>query len=264
MFAWLLWLPFVLYGFGILQLSATLQSLMMPSVALGAFSPLAAAVILILKKERLPGLKRFFKRTMDFRIKPIYYLLAIVVPTLITAAAHYLVNIMKLDVLPDNLFPEDLKIPVIVLVIPYFIFILIAGGGQEEFGWRGFAQEPMQQRHGILRGSILLGLIWSIWHLPLWFMPGEGHTYYSFLAFSIYTTSISVIIGWYYNASDKKMVIPWLIHAAGNVAVPFFPVLHLEPVPQPGYWVWTSLNVLVATSLSLWYMRANSKLSKAY
>jgi len=55
-----------------------------------------------------------------------------------------------------------------------------------------------------------------------------------------------------------------LIHAAGNVAVPFFPVLHLEAVPQPGYWVWTSLNVLVAIGLSLWYMRANSKLSKAY
>ncbi len=127
--------------------------------------------------------------------KPLYYVLAFLIPLLITASAHYMVNLTGIDRLPANLFPENLAIPVIVLIVPYFIFILIAGGGQEEFGWRGYAQEPLQQRFGILGGSMLLGAAWGLWHLPLWFMPGEGHAYYSFFAFLIFIISMSVSIG---------------------------------------------------------------------
>jgi hypothetical protein len=254
-YSWLLWLPFVLQGFGVVQLSEPVKSLMTPAVALGAFGPLFSAVILIAHKDRWLGLKKFFRDALVFRIKMVYYLLALLVPLLITVAAHYIVNFTNIDTLPDNLFPDNLTVPVIVLIIPYFIFILFAGGGQEEFGWRGYAQEPLQQRFGILKASILIGIVWGVWHLPLWFMPNEGHTYYSFFAFFIFTVSLSVIIGWLYNASGKKVVIPWLLHAMSNVSVPFFPILHLANVPQPGYWVWVGLHVLVAIGLTVWFMR---------
>jgi hypothetical protein len=253
--SWSLWLPFVLWGFGVIQLSESIVSLMTPSVVLGAFGPMLAAVILIARKKGRHGVREFFRNAFSFRVKPKYYVLAFLLPVLITAVAHYLVNFTGIDILPANLFPEGLPVPVIALVIPYFIFILVAGGGQEEFGWRGYAQEPMQQRFGILGGSILLGIAWGVWHLPLWFMPGEGHAYYSFFAFLLYTISTSVIIGWLYNASGKKFIIPWIIHASGNVAVPFFPVLHLEDLPQPGYWVWVGINFLVATCMTVWYMK---------
>lgn len=254
-FSWLLWSPFVLSGFGIIHLPESISSLMTLAVMLGAFGPMIAAMILIGQKEGRSGIKTFFRNAFSFRIKPIYYLTAVLIPVLITAVAHYFVNIVGIDVLPDNLFPENLTIPVIVLVIPYFILILIAGGGQEEFGWRGYAQQPLQERFGILGGSIILGLIWGIWHLPLWFMPGEGHAYYSFFAFLIYTVSTSIIIAWLYNASGKKLMIALIIHTTGNVAVPFFPIMHMADVPQPGYWVWVSVSMLVAIGLTIWYKR---------
>ncbi len=259
-YSWLLWLPFVLSGFGIITLSDTITSLMTLAVMLGAFGPLLAAVILIGTKEGSTGIKDYFRKAFSFRIKPVYYVLAFILPLLITAVSHYIVNFTGIDVLPDNLFPENISVPVFILIIPYFLFILIAGGGQEEFGWRGYAQQPLQQRFGILGGSILLGIIWSVWHLPLWFMPGEGHTYYSFFAFSLYTISTAVIIGWLYNASGKKLIIAWIIHAMGNVAVPFFPILHMEDVPQPGYWIWVTVNITVAIGLSIWYMRKSKRL----
>ena len=86
-------------------------------------------------------------------------------------------------------------------------------------------------------------------------MPGEGHTYYSFFAFLIYVVSTSVSIGWLYNASGKKLIIPLIIHTAGNVSVPFFPILHLASVPQPGYWVWAGANVIMAVCLTLWFRK---------
>lgn len=255
LFSWLLWLPFVLSGFGVLKLSETISSLTTLAVMIGAFGPLVSAVILIGRKEGRIGVKKFFRQAFSFRSKLIYFAFAIFMPFLITAVAHYFVVFTGLDILPNNLFPEELTVPVIVLVVPYFLFILIAGGGQEEFGWRGFAQKPLQKQFGILLGSILLGIVWGVWHLPLWFMPGEGHAYYSFWAFLIYTMSTSVIIGWLYNASGKKLVVAWIFHAAGNVAVPFFPIMHMANVPQPGYWVWVSVSTFVAICVSVWYTK---------
>ncbi len=254
-FSWLLWTPFVLSGFGVIQPSETLSSMMMPAIMLGAFGPFLSAVILIVYNSGWSGVGKFFRHTLNLHIKPLYYVLAFLIPLLITAIAHYMVNLTGIDRLPANLFPENLAIPVIVLIVPYFIFILIAGGGQEEFGWRGYAQEPLQQRFGILGGSMFLGAVWGLWHLPLWFMPGEGHAYYSFFAFLIFTISMSVSIGWLYNASDKKLIIPWIFHTVSNVSVPFFPILHSADVPQPGYWVWAGVNILVALYLTLWYRK---------
>ena len=258
--AWLLWLPFVLAGFGVIKLTELVSSLTTPAVALGAFAPLVAAIILIVRKEGWTGVKTFFRKAFSFRIKPIYYVVALLLPLLITAVSHYIVNFTGIDILPANLFPEDLPVPVIVLIIPYFLFILIAGGGQEEFGWRGYAQQPLQQRFGVLGGSAVLGIVWGMWHIPLWFMPGEGHTYYSFLPFLLFIISLSVMIGWLYNASGKKLLIPWLMHTISNVSVPLFPILHLADVPQPGYWVWVGVNVIVAICMTIWYMRKPQKL----
>ena len=42
----------------------------------------------------------------------------------------------------------------------------------EEIGWRGYALPRLAARFGFARGSILLGLIWACWHLPLFFIPG--------------------------------------------------------------------------------------------
>lgn len=52
-----------------------------------------------------------------------------------------------------------LPIPAIILIVPYFLMMLIVGGGQEEFGWRGYAQEPLQERFGVVGGSIVLGVV---------------------------------------------------------------------------------------------------------
>lgn len=254
-FSWLLWLPFVLWGFGVIELNESVASLMTLAVMLGAFGPVVAAVILVGHEEGKLGVKQYFKRAFTFRVKPKYYVIALLLPLILTAAAHYFVNFTGIDILPDNLMPEGLTIPLVALIIPYFVFILLAGGGQEEFGWRGYAQEPLQERYGILGGSIFLGIAWGIWHLPLWFMPGEGHAYYSFFAFLVFTVSMSVIIGWLYNASGKRLVIPWIMHAVSNVSVPLFPVLHLADADQPGYWVWVVVNVLAAVFLTIWYKK---------
>ncbi|HCQ6079446.1 TPA: CPBP family intramembrane metalloprotease [Clostridioides difficile] len=56
----------------------------------------------------------------------------------------------------------------IFLIFPYIANQSILFFG-EEYGWRGFLQEKMQTKFGKRMGVILLGIIWELWHIPLWF-----------------------------------------------------------------------------------------------
>ena len=255
--SWLLWTPFVLAGIGVITLSETWLSARMLFIILGAFAPLTSALILKYREGKGAAIKQFLKSKFDFKVAKKYYLLALLIPLLITVFAHYFTNFTNIDQLPSNLFPEDLNFSPYLLLIPYFLLMLILGGGQEEFGWRGYAQDPLQDQYGVIKGSMLLGLIWGLWHLPLWFMSGEGHEYYPFIAFVLLTISFSVIIGILYNASGKKMVVPWIMHAMSNTSVPLFPVMFLADVKQPGYWVWVITNIVVAIGLTIWFQRKN-------
>lgn len=241
-YSWLLWLPSMLVGWGIeMPFDASVYTAVM--IPIGAFAPMFAAITLIFREGGWPGVKAFLRQAIDFRAKPLFYALALLLPIVIHAIAHYLAPAIGLEV-ADTLFPADLPVPPIVMAIPYFFLMLIIGGGQEEFGWRGYAQQPMQKRFGIVPASLLIGIIWGFWHLPLWVMPGDGHSSYSFFAFILMTTSISVIYAWIFNASGQKLIIPIVFHAMNNTVAPLIPFLLMEDgKPETAYWVYAGVNV---------------------
>ncbi len=243
-YSWLLWLPSILSGWGV-EIPFNITAYTSVVVPIGAFAPLLAAITLIFRQGRWPGVKAFFRKAFDFRVKPLYYILAFLLPIVIHAIAHYLAPMMGLEI-ADTLMPADLPVQPIVMAIPYFFLMLIIGGGQEEFGWRGYAQEPLQDRFGVVPASLLIGVIWGFWHLPLWVMPGDGHSTYPFIAFLLMTTSISVVYAWLYNTSGKKLTIAIIFHAMNNTAAPLIPFLHMQDgKPETAYWVYAGVNVVV-------------------
>lgn len=242
-YSWVLWFPSILSGWGIeIPLNVSIYTAIV--VPIGAFAPMLAAITLIFRKERWPGVKAFLRQAVDFRAKPLFYILALGIPIIIHTITHYLAPVMGFEV-ADTLFPVDLQAPSIVVAIPYFVLMLFIGGGQEEFGWRGYAQHPLQERFGVVPASLFIGVIWGLWHLPLWVMPGDGHSTYPFIAFLIMTTSISVVYAWIFNASGKKLIIAMIFHAMSNTAAPLLPFLHLEDgKPETAYWVYAGVNVV--------------------
>lgn len=242
-YSWLIWIPSVLDGLG-LELPFDVSGYSMVVVIIGAFAPLLAAITLIARDGGWKGIKAFFGRALDFHIKPVYLVIALVLPLVIHGIAHYLALALGLDV-ARTLFPSDIAVPALVLAIPYFFLMLIIGGGQEEFGWRGFAQEPLQEKIGVIPASLVIGAIWGLWHLPLWFMAGDLHSAYSFLAFVMMTTSISIIYAWLYNASGKKLIVVVFFHAMNNTAAPLIPFLHgIEGKSESAYWIYAAVNVV--------------------
>ena len=142
--------------------------------------------------------------------------------------AHYLAPLMGLEV-ADTLFPKDLPVSPIILSIPYFFLMILIGGGQEEFGWRGYALASLQKRFGVMRASLLIGSIWGLWHLPtVGYAWRWSLSTYPFIPFIIMTTSISVVYSWLYNASNQKLIVVIIFHAMSNTAAPLLPFLLLE------------------------------------
>ena len=241
-YSWIIWIPSVLDGLGV-GLPFNVAGYSTVVVVIGAFAPMLAAITLIGRVEGWAGIKTFLKRAIDFRIKPIYLMMALALPLVIHILSHTLSLAVGLDV-ARTLFPDEISVSPVIMAIPYFFLMLVIGGGQEEFGWRGYAQEPLQERIGVIPASLVIGVIWGLWHLPLWFMAGDLHSAYSFVAFVMMTTSISLIYAWLYNTSGKKLLVVLIFHAMNNTAAPLIPFLHgIEGKPETAYWVYAAVNV---------------------
>lgn len=253
-FAWGIWIPAILIGLDD-DGTAAYTSL----AIIGGFAPMAAAITLVARRHGWKESWQFVKQAFDFRTNPVYFLLALTIPLAVAAIAHYLAPLFNLQV-ADTLFPESAN-PWLMLV-PFFFFILFIGGGQEEFGWRGYAQQPLQKRFGIIKASLIIGVIWGLWHLPLWAFP-EGQGGYSAPAFVIQTAFVSLVYGLLYNASGQKLIIAIIFHAMWNAAPPLFPFLHqIEGQPQTAYWVYVGVTV-VAGLISAFFIRRRSVVQRA-
>lgn len=93
------------------------------------------------------------------------------------------------------------------------VFILVAG---EEIGWRGFALPRLVPRFGAWGASLILGVVWAAWHVPLFFMPGMPQFGMPIPAFMIYTVALSVVLTYLAQRTQGSVLVATLFHGAVN------------------------------------------------
>ena len=114
------------------------------------------------------------------------------------------------------------------MLLVEFVRILFLGGPLgEEPGWRGFALPRLQQRRTALTSSVLVGLIWGLWHIPLYLLPGTGQhellrtgtsPAFAIGGFVGWTIGLSVLFTWLFNQTRGSLIVVILFHAAVNLA----------------------------------------------
>ena len=106
---------------------------------------------------------------------------------------------------------------------PFYLAATVFGVGLgEEPGWRGFALPRMQKQYGPLWGTLLLGILWSCWHLPDFLTAskggGEGTNWTTFLTnfpiFTLAVVSLAFIMTWIYNNTKGSLFIAVIAHAS--------------------------------------------------
>jgi uncharacterized protein len=103
-------------------------------------------------------------------------------------------------------------------MVVLIIMVILTGALGEEAGWRGFAQPRMQARWGEFRAALLLGIIWVLWHAPLWF-AGIGFEQIPFGAYAIIGVSFTLLISVAYNQSGGSLFVASLFHLTLNISV---------------------------------------------
>ncbi|MCM3039696.1 CPBP family intramembrane metalloprotease [Paenibacillus motobuensis] len=101
--------------------------------------------------------------------------------------------------------------------------IMIIGGGLEEIGWRGYLQPTLQKKWSPFNSTLIVGGIWSIWHLPLWFVVGSNQMNMNFLWFTLSALALSFLLTVIYSATNSIflcIVFHALINSFWDVYIP--------------------------------------------
>lgn len=207
-FTWAFWIPAGFAATG--RLSLPVPVILME--ILGGLGPMAAAIAITALQHGKRGIGALFRRLFRARVGLGWYLAALLLIPLLE-----LTDVVLHLAAGGQLQLQDL-LPLLLIATPgHFIFVFLVGGGiDEEVGWRGFALPRLQARLHPAVANVLLGVLWSCWHLPLWFIPGSFQSAQSFPVYLVGVTAMSVLLGWIHNGTGGSLLLVVLAHAAAD------------------------------------------------
>jgi hypothetical protein len=219
MISWVFWSLPIAEEMGLLSnpLSPTLTRL------LGAFGPSAAALALAAADGRR-ALAHLLGRFRTWRVKLRWYAVALLLPAALSLTVTG-ISILFGRPVPDfsnppvrELYPlppeaAELGLGILFLIVLFQTLLLSSPLG-EEIGWRGYALPRLQADRSALRASIILGVLWGVWHLPLFLVPDDPLQNATLSAFFVGIVASSVLFTWVFNNTDGSLLLVLLFHAS--------------------------------------------------
>ena len=207
---------------------------------LGTFGPFIAAIVVAWATRTWPTLK---SRLLRWRIAPQWYAVALGLPIGGVAISY---GIYRLLGGPSMNFARALPVSSLLVVS---VLTLVAGGGNEEPGWRGFALPRLQDRFGPVSGTLILGVLWAGWHLPAFFDPASSQALLPPLAWALSVVVTSLILTWLFNVATESIPVVALYHTMFNVAGIW--VISGLPVEAVSTFYWTGVGVFGVFAVGL-------------
>jgi uncharacterized protein len=223
---WLFSLPAALSegGVGLLPLSSLVDPvyLYVLSTTLGVYlGPVLSAFVMTGATEGREGIRRLLRRIVLWRVGLRWYLFALVgLPAILVLGAI---------VLPGTLASfQGLSPTIVTAYLYFFVYVFFIGGGlNEEPGWRGFALPRLQRLHGPLVGSLILGPLWGLWHLPLFWVSfwNTPPTILNIVLFVFAITLGTIIFTWFFNRTKGSVFMATVLHASNNAFYAIVPAI---------------------------------------
>ncbi|NLZ85246.1 MAG: CPBP family intramembrane metalloprotease [Acholeplasmataceae bacterium] len=218
---WLIWLPAFLIQKQIIRIKLPWDFF----VTAGTFVPSLFGLLFAYLCGGKTELLSLLKSLINVRIGIKGWVITFLILPAVSAVSCLIFYLWE-ESLPEKQFP--------LWSIPLaFVYILIMMGPLgEEMGWRGFALKRMLASQTPLEASFWLGMIWSFWHLPLFFI--NGTTQNALLSFGIvpavagyflYTMMISLLITLLFVISKGSVFGSIMLHAAGNLSLGVVPII---------------------------------------
>lgn len=222
--SWTSWLLLaLLVKNGIFTFSSALGTVLF---VVGGFAPTISAVSL---QE-----KRTFRSIMHFifsgRRKSVVFLLLFCLLEILT------IGLSSMEINPE--------VPLYAIPIVFLVCTFV-GGGNEELGWRGTMQPALERRTAFPVATLITGIVWSVWHLPLWFIEGTTQQNIPFFPFSIYAIFLSYWLACVYKKTSCVFYCA-VLHGLSNLLMSVF-VIKVNWILAAG------LIIMDIIAVILWY-----------
>ena len=177
-------------------------------VLFGAYTPGFVALFLTARTEGRRGLRALLRRILIADVPVRLYVVALSYIAIVKLTAAILHRLLAGE------WPTFGAGSIVL--IPFAIAFSTPFQAGEEIGWRGFALPRLADRFGLGIASLLLGVIWAIWHLPQFYI-GAADTYHqSFVVWAPQVVALSVAFAWLYSKSGGSLLLVMLMHSAIN------------------------------------------------
>ena len=202
----------------------------------GLLGPALAAIIMAAALDGRSGVKDLLGRLVRWRVGARWYLIALAVPALLA----FLAAGLNIALGGATTFQFGT-----LTIFEFVIFALVVG---EELGWRGYALPRLLEQRSALAASLILGVLWGLWHVPTFLVPGTPQYGKPFIAFVLMTIAYSVLITWIFVHTKGSVLIATLVHGAIN----FFHGVFLGGVePTRQYWLMAAVYGAAAIVLAV-------------
>ena len=180
-------------------------------VMLASNVPSALAILLTAMVLGRGALRKLLARLLIWRVNPLWYLGVVLGPVALVGGTVALNTLLGRPAL-------SLGIPSLLGLVIMLAFMIVPGSALgEEIGWRGYALPRLQAGRSDLSASLIVGVLWGFWHLPLWLTGAPGRTPILYTAFVVSTISLSVLLTWVYNSTGGSLLLVVLLHATFNL-----------------------------------------------
>jgi membrane protease YdiL (CAAX protease family) len=211
-----------------------------------SFGPFLAALVVLAATQGKTGVVGLLRRIVRWRVGLRWYAVALLLPVVVTAAAAAL-NVLLLGAKASSSVAELGGLTGLFSTFALLLLIPGIGGSWEEPGWRGYALPRLQTARSALFASLILGVVWAFWHLPL-FITGQQQ--WSDIVFIIVWT---ITFTWVFNNAAGSVLIVVLMHNMNNTISGAFNQMFSGADAVSQAWLYTALWGVVAIVLVVVY-----------
>ena len=223
-----------------------------PVFLLGVFAPAFVALAITGYQDGRAGVARLLARIGRWQVGVRFYLFAIgyMAATKLIAALIHRIAVGAWPAFGDT--------SLALMLGAILVSTWVQAG--EELGWRGYALPRLATYLGLGAASVLLGVVWALWHLPLFFLQSSGSDGQSFPIYLMHVTALSVAMAWLYWKAEGSLLLVMLMHAAVNNTTGIVPAAVPHAVAPMSFegslvaWATVSVSSLIA-ALLLFRMR---------
>jgi len=241
--AWAVWIVC-----GLMARHGTPGAALVPAVIAGSFAPLVASGLAVWRDRNARAALRFYLRGLDLRMGwPVLGVSLFAIPLLGVAVAAACAALAGKS-LTFQMGWKD---------VPYaYAWLLILGGPlAEEFGW-SYLSDRLDEWLAPFSSNLLLGLIWALWHLPLFFLvvPGLDQSLIPYPVFVVTAVCFRFLMAWCYHHGGRNILSNLLAHNGMNFALTLVPIV--LPVHGTAQWRFVALGVLSGLCAAVLYRLA--------